>query len=532
MDDLKTETILFVDDEESIVKVASDFFRRQGYQTLTARNGVEALEILKNENVDCCFTDINMPEMNGLDLAENIRVHDNTMPVIVMTGYPSLENTIQTIKNGVVDFLIKPVNLNQMELCMRRVLRQRALFVENVLLKQEVKGKDRLEKLNQELISKVEELHTLNKIMGSFTSIVSTTDVFKRAVDMALEITHAHNAVFYVINESVNQPFEVASAKATTAPQDQIAAETSQFASNPAPLSSLIMEVVSDEIPLLVSHNNGACGLPPDLQSAMLVPLKIRDKVFGVLTASLREGDVRFTEKNLFYLSFMTKSVANSIENLALYENIYENLFATLYAFVSAVEARDLYTREHSSRVTGLSMMIGKQLGCSGEELHILNFAGHLHDIGKIGIRDDILLKPGRLSTEEFEKIKEHPIIGANILEQMGFWEKERQIIRCHHERFDGSGYPDGLKQEQIPLLARIMSVADVYDAMASDRAYRKRMEEEVILKIINEGTGTQFDPDVVAAFVEVYNQGAILEYMETGQLKDVEQYQVTQMSA
>jgi putative nucleotidyltransferase with HDIG domain len=177
-------------------------------------------------------------------------------------------------------------------------------------------------------------------------------------------------------------------------------------------------------------------------------------------------------------------------------------------------------------------MIIGKQLGCSGEELDILNFAGHLHDIGKIGIRDDILLKPGRLNTEELEKIKEHPIIGANILEQMGFWEKERQIIRCHHERFDGTGYPDGLKQEQIPLLARIMSVADVYDAMASDRAYRKRMEEDVILKIINEGTGTQFDPDVVAAFLEVYNQGAILHYMETGQLKDVEQYQVMQTSA
>lgn len=525
MNDLKTETILFVDDEESILNVASEFFRRQGYQTLTASNGVEALEILKNESVDCCFTDINMPEMNGLDLAENIRLQDNTMPVIVMTGYPSLENTIQTIKNGVVDFLIKPVNLKQMELCMRRVFRQRTLFVENVLLKEEVKGKERLEKLNQELVYKVEELHILNKIMSSFTSIASTTDVFKRVVDVALEMIHADNAIFYVITESINQPFEVASATAETAPNHQIPSENSQTASNPSPLSALIMEVVSDEIPLLVSNNNGAHGLPPELRSAMVVPLKIRDKVFGVLTASLKDGDARFTEKDLFYLSFMAKSAAHSIENLALYENIYENLFATLYAFVNAVEARDLYTREHSSRVTGISMIIGKQLGCSVEELDILNFAGHLHDIGKIGIRDDILLKPGRLTDEEFEKIKEHPTIGANILEQMGFWEKEREIIRCHHERFDGTGYPDGLKQEQIPLLARIMSVADVYDAMASDRAYRKRMDEEVILKIINEGVGTQFDPDVVAAFLEVYNQGTIIHFMETGQIKDADGY-------
>ena len=177
-------------------------------------------------------------------------------------------------------------------------------------------------------------------------------------------------------------------------------------------------------------------------------------------------------------------------------------------------------------------MIIGKQLGCSVEELDILNFAGHLHDIGKIGIRDDILLKPGRLTDEEFNKIKEHPIIGANILEQMGFWEKERQIIRCHHERFDGTGYPDGLKREQIPLLARILSVADVYDAMASDRAYRKRMDEEVILKIINEGVGSQFDPDVVAAFMEVYHQGSILQYMESGQIKDADGHPVDQTSA
>ncbi|MGD8944569.1 MAG: HD domain-containing phosphohydrolase, partial [Desulfobacterales bacterium] len=156
---------------------------------------------------------------------------------------------------------------------------------------------------------------------------------------------------------------------------------------------------------------------------------------------------------------------------------------------------------------------------CSKEELDVLNFAGHLHDIGKIGIRDDILLKPGKLTDAEFEKIKDHPVIGANILEQLGLWEKERQIIRCHHERFDGTGYPDGIKQDDIPFLARILSVADVYDAMASDRAYRKKMEDEVILKIINDGNGSQFDPNVVAAFNQVYEDGKITQYMQTGDI-------------
>ncbi len=533
MDEQKKETILFVDDEESILDVARQYFERKGYQTLTACNGVEALQIFDNEKVDCCFTDINMPEMTGLELAENIRMRDSTMPVIVMTGYPSLENTIQTLKNGVVDFLIKPVNLKQMELCMRRAMQQRHLFVENVLLKEEVKSKDRLEKLNQELLYKVDELNILNKIMSSFTTTFSTSDIFKRAVDVVLEITPADQCMFHVINESVGQPFKVASAgigkqlKELKQP-DSCRPSPNQIDEQPdddtASLGSVIMEVASDEIPLLISENNGVRGIPKELMSVMIAPMKIREKVFGVLTATVCEGAVRFSEKDLYYLSFMAQSAAQSIENLALYENIYENLFATLYAFVTAVEARDLYTRQHSSRVTGISMILGKQMGCTGEELDILNFAGHLHDIGKIGIRDDILLKPGRLTDQEFEKIKEHPVIGANILAQFGMWDKERHIIRCHHERFDGTGYPDGLKQQQIPFLARILSLADAYDAMASDRAYRKRMEEALILKIIEEGAGTQFDPDVVAAFKIVYDEGTILSYMEDSLTEDIGQ--------
>jgi putative nucleotidyltransferase with HDIG domain len=529
METEKKETILFVDDEESILNVSSDYFRRKGYQTLTARSAIEALEILENKTIDCCFTDINMPAMNGLELAEKIRMNDNTMPVIVMTGYPSLENTIQTIKNGVVDFLIKPVNLKQMELSVQRVIQQRKLFVENVLLKKEVESKKRLEKLNQELLYKVEELNILNKIMSKFAAISSSTDVFKQAADIALEIAHADYTHFYVINEAVQEPVEVSSAAVDFAsspvvcPNSENSAGGPQTQSRPHPGPcelALIMEVVSDQIPLLISENNGTSRLPQEVGSAMIVPLKIREKVFGVLTAFSNQREKKFCEKDLYYLSFLAQNAAQAIENLALYENIYENLFATLYAFVKAVEARDLYTQQHSSRVTGLSLILGQHLGCSKEELDILNFAGHLHDIGKIGIRDDILLKPGRLTSEEFEKIKDHPVIGANILEQLGLWERERQIIRCHHERFDGSGYPDGIKHQQIPFLARILSVADVYDAMASDRAYRKKMADTVIIEIINEGFGTQFDPDVVAAFNQAYEAGKITHYMETGEIK------------
>jgi putative nucleotidyltransferase with HDIG domain len=529
MDNLKPPTVLFVDDEKTILNLASDFFGRRGYRTLTAENGIEAVALLEREAVDCCFTDINMPRMNGLHLAEKIHAIDSTMPVVVMTGYPSIENAIQTIRNGVVDFLVKPINLKDMEVCLQRVLRQREIYIENLLLKQEVQGKERLETLNRELVQRIEELHTLNRIMGNFSRINSTQNVFSCAVDTVLEILGADQVYFHVVNDAVPKPFPVAAAAAAgdargARPRplpavDEAGGGAEDPAASATDLNRVIMEVVSDEIPLLISENRSTFGLPEHIGSLMAAPLKIRDQIFGVLTAALFGAGEKYTEKDLYYLAFLARSAADSIENLALYENIYDNLFATLYAFVNALEARDLYTREHSNRVTGLSLIIGRELGCPAEELEVLNFAGHLHDIGKIGIRDAILLKPGRLSDSEFEKIKEHPIIGANILEQMGLWENERRIIRSHHERFDGMGYPDGLKGDQIPFLARILTVADVYDAMASDRSYRKRMEESLILEIIRGGAGTQFDPKIVEAFDRSYRSGTILHYMKHGRL-------------
>ncbi len=519
MDNKKNgKSVLFVDDDEQILDVVGEFFRLKGNNVFLADNGHSAKKILAQEKIDCCFTDINMPGMDGLALAEHLRKTDNSIPVVIMTGFPSLDNTIKTLKNGVVDFLIKPVNLNQMEICLNRIFRERKLFVENILLNKEVEHKERLEKLNRELSFKVDELNILNSIMQDIAQVTSSSDAFKRAVDLCSAVTHADESRFYVINEGLNVPIEVSvafSAQTTGGRCGTLAADQG-FGRNESntwskrSVEKLVMETVSDEIPLLVSGNSGVQGLPMEIVSYMVVPLKIRDKIFGALTASIKQGEYRFAEKDLYYLSFISQNAANAIENHVLYENIYENLFSTLYAFVKAIEAKDPYTQQHSNRVTEIAILIAKEIGCTNEELDILNSAGRLHDIGKIGISDAILLKPGSLTDDEFEKIKEHPDIGAGIVGQLGLWDREKQLIRYHHERFDGCGYPKGLKGEEIPLLARILSLADAYDAMASDRAYRKKMEESKILRIIDDCTGTQFDPQVVAAFRKVFKQGVI----------------------
>jgi len=494
------KTVLFVDDEESILEIVAEYFTHKGYHVLTASNGVEALRVIVGNHIDCCFTDINMPEMTGLELAERLRATDNTIPVVIMTGYPSLDNTIRTLRNGVVDFLIKPVNLSQMELCLKRVLRERELFIENVLLKEELESKSKIEQLNKELVVKIDELNILNQIMSEFAQPSSSSDIFRRIVDMAVSLKKNSEAKFYIINEEMHAPCMVASSK-VHGDLDGLQQKAEE---------KLILEVVNDGIPLLIPELDESRSPSSECGSLMLVPLKIRDKIFGVLTLCVDRSNEAFNFKELYYLSFIANKAAYSIENLALYENIYENLFSTLYAFVSAIEAKDTYTQMHSKRVAELSIMIGKEIGCTPEELEILNVVGQLHDIGKIGIRDEVLLKPGKLTDEEYEIIKQHPGIGANIVGKLGFWNREMEIIRYHHEKYDGSGYPEGLKGADIPFLARIISVADSYDAMASNRAYRKRLSDNDIMDILKKGSGTQFDPGIVRLFISMLEKGQI----------------------
>jgi HD-GYP domain-containing protein (c-di-GMP phosphodiesterase class II) len=180
---------------------------------------------------------------------------------------------------------------------------------------------------------------------------------------------------------------------------------------------------------------------------------------------------------------------------------------------VETIEARDPYTKQHSTRVTKYAVSIAKALKCSQEEIEMLQVSSNLHDIGKIGIPDSILLKPGRLTDDEYEVIKKHPVIGSNIIGHFGMWAGEREIIKHHHERWDGNGYPDRLKGEEIPFPSRILSIADVYDALTSDRSYRKKLEDNVAVGVIAENAGSQFDPKILKVFLRLYERGKVASH-------------------
>lgn len=185
-------------------------------------------------------------------------------------------------------------------------------------------------------------------------------------------------------------------------------------------------------------------------------------------------------------------------------EKLEKAYLETIQTLRFTVEAKDTYTRGHSDRVSEYSVLLGKYLGLSEDDIHLLRVGGLFHDIGKIGVPDSILLKTSRLTDDEYSEIKNHPKIGAQILSNATLFEKAIPIVKHHHERYDGFGYPEKLAGENIPYLARIAAVADSFDAMTSKRTYRDSLPIDIVINEIEKNKGTQFDPNIATVFLDI----------------------------
>lgn len=243
------------------------------------------------------------------------------------------------------------------------------------------------------------------------------------------------------------------------------------------------------------------------LIALLSVPIKSKIRVIGLISV-YKKSPHEFEQNDIDLLSAFANHVSVAIENAKLYDTIKKNYLETIETLALTIEARDLYTRGHSERVTNYAIGIAKELGVEEELLEIIRYAGRLHDIGKIAIPDGILNKPGKLTTAEFAEIKTHPTKGAELVEPLEFLKNAAPMIKHHHERFDGRGYPDGLEKMDIPLIARILAVADSFDAMTSKRPYRQKpMNEDEAIEELKKNKGTQFDPQAVDAFIKVIKQ-------------------------
>ncbi|MDD5451023.1 MAG: response regulator [Desulfovibrionales bacterium] len=502
----KPLNVMVVDDDAVICETLREFFLALGdYEVFTAHDGYEAFDLLNKVEMDCIFVDFMMPGMSGLQFLEKVKTHDKSILVVVMTGYPSHDAIIEAMRKGASDFLTKPFKLDEIRIALERLARERSILKENIFLSEELKEKKALEDLNKRLEKKIREQSILFMIGDTLSKVHRTEELYQKIVEMACQLVDAEKSFFMLADMEKGEMVLIA---AKGIDKEEYIGRWA------APLKgNMIGQVILEGVPLILKDIQKHGGpkldfLPQGIKGTLItIPFKIRNETFGALTVTGKKtGDV-FSEEDLFILFLLAEKSSLTVENLILYESVMLNLHATLRALVSTLEAKDPYTRSHSGRVTAYAIKIARALGLKQEEIDSIAFAGYLHDIGKIGIRDDILLKPGKLLAQEYDIIKKHPVIGENIVKHLGLLPKEKAIIRHHHERWDGKGYPDGLNGEDIPLLSRILAVADAYDALTSNRPYRKAKSRSEAIRILQENRFIQFDGQCVDMLVGILDE-------------------------
>jgi HD-GYP domain-containing protein (c-di-GMP phosphodiesterase class II) len=242
---------------------------------------------------------------------------------------------------------------------------------------------------------------------------------------------------------------------------------------------------------------------PLDAGSELVVAIRVNGSVWGVLNLERLETGA-FSADDVVFADLVAAHLGAALDRARLRDELEGTLMTTLATLCDALEAKDAYTAAHAGDVAELSEEVGRRMGVAGDDLRNLSYAALLHDIGKIGIRTEILTKPGPLTDAEFAEMKQHTLIGQRILEPIPFFAEVHRLVRWAHERWDGQGYPDRLAAGQIPLGARIICACDAFHAMTTDRPYRRSMPVSEAVAELHRHAGRQFDPDVVDALVEV----------------------------
>jgi HD-GYP domain-containing protein (c-di-GMP phosphodiesterase class II) len=253
-------------------------------------------------------------------------------------------------------------------------------------------------------------------------------------------------------------------------------------------------------------------GIDPERAGRFIVaPLHLDGGRVGALTADV--GDRRIGDRSLRLFAGLANQATLAIESAEHYAELERTFVSTIAALANALEANDEYSSSHARWITDMALHVGGALQLDGEAMKRLELGALFHDIGKIGVPSEILRKPGPLTDEEFEIVKSHPELGEKILAPIERLADVRPVVRACHERWDGLGYPDGLKADEIPLEARIVLVCDAFHAMVTDRPYRARLASDEAVRRLGEASGSQFDPVVVDAFLRLYDAGDVVPF-------------------
>ena len=356
-----------------------------------------------------------------------------------------------------------------------------------------------VEKLSAHLGSTFEEISLLYRLTHNLKLSANDEELGQRALEWLAEVVPAESFALQLIPTADADPL------ATGSRSQPVLLTFGDCDLTVDDFTSLVEELAlkSSSRPVVVNHveQEDFGWRFAGVRQLVIVPVAEGERLFGWLAVFNHSSANEFGTAEASLLSSVGTMLGIHSGNIDLYRQQADLLAGVVKAMSSAIDAKDPYTRGHSDRVARVAVRLAQELGCDGETINTLYFSGLLHDIGKIGINEEVLRKPGKLTEAEFEHIKTHVIVGYRILADLRSMSRMLPVVLHHHESWDGSGYPHGLAREEIPYLARIVAVADSYDAMASDRPYRPGMEDAKLDEIIRTGAGQQWDPEVVKAF-------------------------------
>ena len=495
----KNPKILCVDDEPANLDLLEALLVPQGYAVIKAENGNEALTIIEEQKIDLVLLDVMMPEIDGFEVCKKMKGNERyrNVPIIMITATSATDDRVKGIQSGAEDFISKPIDSTEVLARIRALLKIKDLNARLASVYNDITNMISFEEamvmsfspLTFDFLTKIDEL--VNHILRNKPDMTDKPEVV---------------LVGFVDDKNMWQWYRF---DAVPRFMNMTWIKKDIFHSIPKPVGCETRIFYTNEQEGEISTHQ---QLIEQLRS---LPLKKVSNMVGVSSEmfciiALNYGKV----VSRYDAEILNSSVMQSLfmKSLALRVKETESAFEYLvFALGRAAEATDYDTGNHVQRIGEYCATIARGIGMSEKFSNIIRIQATLHDVGKIRIHTDILKNPKRLTTEEYDEIKKHPLTGATILGDHARLKLAKKIALSHHERWDGSGYPYGLKGDQIPLEGRILTIADQYDVMRSPRAYKPAFDHEKTCEIILKGDGRtmpqHFDPQVLRAFKETASQ-------------------------
>ena len=494
--------LLVIEDQPAVREIISEIITdlEVNIKVDHAINIKEAHEKISAHHWSAIVSDLNLGDGNSIELFDELqRKHFKLPPIAIVSGFLTDEYIRKAKRLNIQHIIDKPFQPHDLLQAIKEML-----AIENIIKSPEKSTQNKHHRLLPEMFEMDRKLGLLFRMFDELPKKRDVSSICDSALRLAMDMVHADGGYLALYDRSNNNLIRVAMQG------HDLSKTPASCKLNSTPFESLIHTDEECTESLYLDNQFQSCW-PGIISSYFIgIPIYLQNTPMGVLclTHSHKRSSIQGESKQL--LGLLIKKLDTLLDNRAVHAALADSMNETLIALVRSLEARDRYTKDHSTRVSKLSVRFARKLGLDEDTVQLIRTGGLLHDIGKVGVADSILLKPGRYTDHEYAIMKAHPSIGDNILKNMDTLVKERLMVRHHHERWDGKGYPDKLGETDIPFEARIVCVADAIDAMTTHRVYRQAKPLSFCLDQLKSSSGTQFDPEVIKVAIDCLNHGQI----------------------